>query len=109
MIDKIRAEIDKLYDEYKDKFHQSGDQYHLGLIDGLDMAERVLDTIESEKPMNKEEFSKEFDDYYLPKNREQKGRWGFADIFFLARHFYELGKQHGIEEMLQDRPKDPRE
>lgn len=48
--DKIRAEIDRLYGEYKDKFHQCGDQYHLGLIDGLDMAERVLDTLESEKP-----------------------------------------------------------
>lgn len=48
LIAKLRAEIDKLYGEYKDKLHQSGDQYHLGLIDGLDMAERVLDTLESE-------------------------------------------------------------
>lgn len=44
--DKIRAEIERLYGEYKDKFHRSGDSYHLGLIDGLDMAERALDTLE---------------------------------------------------------------
>lgn len=48
--EQIRAEIDKLYAEYKDKFHQHGDQYHLGLIDGLDMAERVLDSLPEEKP-----------------------------------------------------------
>lgn len=48
LLAKIKAEIDRLYGEYKDKFHQCGDQYHLGLIDGLDMAERVLDSLESE-------------------------------------------------------------
>ena len=40
-----------------------------------------------------EGFSDEFDRYFLPKNREKKGRWGFADIYALARHFYELGRQ----------------
>lgn len=48
LLAKIKAEIDRLYGEYKDKFHQCGDQYHLGLIDGLDMAERVFDSLESE-------------------------------------------------------------
>ena len=62
IIEKIKAEIDKLYGEYKDKFHQCGDQYHLGLIDGLDMAERVLDSLESEKPIPNEldEAAKEY-------------------------------------------------
>ena len=50
-IEAIRNEIERLYGEYKDKFKQYGDQYHLGLIDGLDMAERVLDTF-SEAPDN---------------------------------------------------------
>ena len=59
--EQIKTEINKLYGEYKDKFHQSGDQYHLGLIDGLDMAERVLDTLGSEKPMNQEGLEKEID------------------------------------------------
>ena len=62
LLAKIKVEIDKLYGEYKNKFHQCGDQYHLGLIDGLDMAERVLDTIESEKPVpnDLEEAAREF-------------------------------------------------
>ena len=53
-----------------------------------------LDTLEAEKPMEQEGFSKEFDEYFLPKNREQKGRWKFADIFSLARHFAEWGSRH---------------
>lgn len=62
IIEQIKAEIDKLYGEYKYKFHQCGDQYHLGLIDGLDMAERVLDSLESGKPVpnDLEEAAKEY-------------------------------------------------
>lgn len=30
-------------------------------------------------------------------------------IAYIARRFYNLGKQHGIEEVIHDRPKDPRE
>lgn len=46
MIDKIRAEIERLYGEYKAKFLQNGDSYHLGIFDGLDMAKQILDTLE---------------------------------------------------------------
>lgn len=74
----IRAEIDKLYGEYKDKFHQCGDQYHLGLIDGLDMAERVLDTLESEKPMNLEDAMKELDKKIALV--KQRGTWDGVDV-----------------------------
>lgn len=45
LIAKIRNEIDKLYKEYMAKFKTQGDSYHLGICDGLDMAERVLDTL----------------------------------------------------------------
>lgn len=44
----IREKIDAFYTEYKAKFHQNGDSYHLGIIDGLDMAERILDTLPDE-------------------------------------------------------------
>lgn len=76
--EKLKAEIDKLYGEYKDKFHQSGDQYHLGLIDGLDMAERVLDTIESEKPMNPDDAMKELDEKIALV--KQKKTWDGVDV-----------------------------
>lgn len=42
----IREKIDAFYAEYKAKFHQNGDSYHLGIIDGLDISERILDTLE---------------------------------------------------------------
>lgn len=77
-IEKIRAEIDKLYGEYKDKFHQCGDQYHLGLIDGLDMAERVLDTLESEKPINLDDAMKELDEKIALVKR--RGTWDGVDV-----------------------------
>lgn len=44
----IREKIDAFYAEYKAKFHQNGDSYHLGIIDGLDIAERILDTLPDE-------------------------------------------------------------
>lgn len=78
LIAKIKAEIDKLYGEYKDKFHQSGDQYHLGLIDGLDMAERVLDTLESGKPMNPDDAMKELDEKIALV--KQRGTWDGVDV-----------------------------
>lgn len=101
--EKLKVEIDKLYGEYKDKFHQSGDQYHLGLIDGLDMAERVLDTLESEKPIGLEEeiheYNKERFDEYFP---EQDGDF-ISEVDFMtclgrvARHFAEWGYLRAAE------------
>ncbi len=44
----IREKIDSFYAEYKAKFHQNGEPYNLGIIDGLDMAERILDTLPDE-------------------------------------------------------------
>ena len=59
-----------------------------------------------------EEF--DFDKYYIEYlNKEWFPKVGFRTMseycHETARHFYELGKQHGIEEILHDRPKDPRE
>ena len=50
-----------------------------------------------------EGFSKEFDEYFLPKNREQKGRWGFADIFSLARHFAQWQREQMMKEAVEGR------
>ena len=78
LLAKIKAEIDKLYGEYKNKFHQCGDQYHLGLIDGLDMAERVLDTLESEKPINPDEAMKKLDEKIAIV--KQRKTWDGVDV-----------------------------
>lgn len=77
-IEQIKAEIDKLYGKYKDKFHQCGDQYHLGLIDGLDMAERVLDSFESENPINPDDAMKELNEKIALV--KQRGTWDGVDV-----------------------------
>ena len=70
-----------------------------GTWDGVDV-DKYMDAVrgrEPEKPMNQEKFSKEFDEYFLPKNREQKGMWGFAKIYDLAEHFAEWGYLRAAE------------
>lgn len=99
--DQIRAEIDKLYGEYKDKFHQSGDQYHLGLIDGLDMAERVLDSLPEQPVEGLEEEIKRmvYDVVYDLDGPAIKGTSEYLsveDVAFIARHFAEWGARHSI-------------
>ena len=49
MVEKIRTEIERFYNEYKEKFRQYGGGYYLGILDGLDMAKRIIDTIERNK------------------------------------------------------------
>ena len=91
LLAKLKAEIDKLYGEYKDKFHQYGDQYHLGLIDGLDMAERVLDSLESEKPMNQdEELNEEIKRFVAEYGYERSE--DILLIAIVARHFAQWQK-----------------
>ena len=93
--DKLRAEIDAFYTKYKAKFHQNGDSYHLGIIDGLDMAERILDTLESEKPMQEDledEIDRVIADYSFTKTIDSGGfKTTVLDYAKIARHFFELG------------------
>lgn len=101
--DQIRAEIDKLYGEYKDKFHQSGDQYHLGLIDGLDMAERVLDSLPEQPVEGLEEEIKRmvYDVVYDLDGPAIMGTSEYLsveDVAFIARHFAEWGAEHARKE-----------
>ena len=93
IIETIRAEIERLKAKYRKDMYRSD---YEGLASGYKIEAyneliSFLDTVE-EQPVC-EEFSKEFDEYFLPKNREQKGRWGFADIFSLARHFARWGAE----------------
>lgn len=109
IIEQIKTKIDKLYCDYKDKFHQFGDQYHLGLIDGLDMAERVLDAIESEKPMQ-EELEEEiqhqvYDLLFDLDGVAIKGATAYAtvdDVAYIARHFAKWGAEHAREQMMSN-------
>ena len=94
IIETIRAEIERLKEKYTNMMPS------IQKCSVCDELLSFLDTIQ-EQPVC-EEFSKEFDEYFLPKNREQKGRWGFADIFSLARHFYELGRKEEKGQMMKE-------
>ena len=85
-IETIRAEVERLKGYYR-----ITNPYDKRAIRVCEKLPSFLSTLQ-EQPVC-EGFSDEFDRYFLPKNREKKGRWGFADIYALARHFYELGQQ----------------
>ena len=101
-IKAIRNEIERLYGEYKDKFKQYGDQYHLGLIDGLDMAERVLDTL-SEAPDNSlEEAAEEYAKQYTKetKSKDADGEiWRVGDVMIENQMSFEDGFKAGAQWM----------
>ena len=93
--DKIRAEIERLFGEYKSKFLQYGDSYHLGLYDGLSMATKVLDT--PEEPVSdchdlEEEIRK-----YMSNDDNNPFDWDWRDKRDYARHFAEWQKAKMME------------
>ena len=47
--EKLKAEITKHYNEYKTKFHQDGERYYWGLIDGIEITERIIDSLQQEQ------------------------------------------------------------
>lgn len=44
----LKKEINKHYDDYRAKFHQNGERYYLGLIDGIEMTKRIIDSLQQE-------------------------------------------------------------
>ena len=99
-IEKIRTEINRLYKEYMAKFKTQGDSYHLGICDGLDMAERGLDTLQEQEPeIDLEEAYQEFcKDYPFPWSSQYVNREYIDELCLsVARHFYELGLRRAAE------------
>jgi len=87
----LKAKLDEHYRNYQSKYMKARTPYTQGLIDALDLAEQVIDTLESEKPLGlEEEIVKVCDDFVFPL-------YGLDDEFGrelinkIARHFYELG------------------
>jgi hypothetical protein len=60
----LLKEIEKYYDEYRLKFNTEGDPYYLGLADGLDMAQRVIDSLQQEQPCERVDVEKYIDEMY---------------------------------------------
>lgn len=94
----IRQEIDAFYTEYKAKFHQNGDSYHLGIIDGLDMAKRILDTLPDEPITTCDQLEEAAEksailQYEMPTDVDK------AMQVMSARIFHEIGFKAGAEWM----------
>lgn len=121
LIPKIKAEIDKLYGEYKDKFHQRGDQYHLGLIDGLDMAERVLDTLESGTTYDTHQYNPrpsvgiddvarvQFASHAKVFDKKRKAVFDWEQFKEVAGIFYGFGKKDRSDIIESEKPINPEE
>ena len=109
----IREKIDAFYAEYKAKFHQNGDSYHLGIIDGLDIAERILDTL-PDGPVTDchdlKKHTKEWVELMVGASfPEQDGDFiseeDYRDVIKkTAIHFAEWGAEHlaGVRKMISD-------
>lgn len=54
IIEQIKAEIDKRYTEYSKKMKTNDFTYYEGMADALDLFEQFIDTLESEKPIQKD-------------------------------------------------------
>lgn len=89
----IRKKFADLYMEYKEKFHQTGDSYFLGIIDGLDMTNRVLNTLPDEPVTDCNDLEKEYKEYVDNNPVFSKLVNRNAGIS-IARHFAEWGAEH---------------
>ena len=60
--DRLKAKLDEHYRKYQSMYMETRTPYTQGLIDALDLAEQVIDSLESEKPVPKylEEAANEY-------------------------------------------------
>lgn len=77
IIEKIRAEVNKLPEKNKGLYKQFGNS--LGFIDGLDMVKKILSDLEKEeKPMNPDDAMKELDEKIALV--KQRRTWDGVDV-----------------------------
>ena len=69
-IENIRAEVERLYAKYKAKYDENRLPYCEGLIDGLDLVEQFLDTLEAEAPEGLKEAANTIPLKLLTENKE---------------------------------------
>ena len=63
-IEKIRAEIDRRYNEYSAKKKTDDFIYYSGMADALDLFEQFLDTLEEEPDKSLDEAAERFARFY---------------------------------------------
>lgn len=97
--DKLKAEIDKRYREYRTK--SKGDKYYEGMADSLDYFEQFIDSLQQEQP--EVDLKKEIEEHAdtmpmceFTHDSEVEDYLDWARTEF--RHFYELGLKARKEE-----------
>lgn len=98
-IEKIKAEIDKRYAEYREKMKSDDFTYYEGMADALDLFEQFIDSLESEKPMEQEGLEEELDRFIASGKSvtvEDCGTYkvSYHDFKKVARHFAKWGAEH---------------
>ena len=91
-IEKIKAEIERLYDGEAPK-HDQQCNFDDGYFVGIDTIAQFLDTLESEKPINQEGLEEEINRYL----REECSDDDEPGIHEIAEHFAEWGYLRAAE------------
>lgn len=87
--DRLKAKLDEHYRKYQSKYMETRNPYTQGLIDALDLAEQVIDSLQQEQPeMDLKKFTE--------KMNAWKARYNYPDnipikaaMAFTARMFYQ--------------------
>lgn len=98
--DKLKAKLDEHYRNYQSKYMETRNPYTLGLIDGFDLAEQVIDSLQQEQP--KVDLEKEIIRFLESEESTSHTNAGGYDVAFkdtvkIAHHFYELGLRRAAE------------
>ena len=93
-IEKIKAEIERLYNGEAPK-HDQQCNFDDGYFVGIDAIAQFLDTLESEKPMNQDGLEEEIKRYY----DDWDGNCRYAQT---ARHFANWGAEHAKEDLMKE-------
>ena len=93
--DKLKAKLDEHYRKYQSKYMETRSPYAQGIIDALDLAEQVIDSLQQEQ--QEVDLEKETKSWILNECGPSDfspfaDHWCADDIMATARHFYELGK-----------------
>ena len=97
-ISRVRAEIERRWEEAHSKYKETADQYYDGMCTALDHLESFLDTLEEPDNSLEEEVKNYFQGFWPGTETAEQCN---TDLHFtppaiirLARHFAQWGAEH---------------
>ena len=105
--EKIRAEIDRRYNEYSAKKKTDDFIYYSGMADALDLFEQFLDTLSDEN--NPEPYSPVYDEDYLNEKIAKASKtWEGVDVDKYMDEVRGREPDKGLEEAAEEYQSDAR-